>query len=419
MDANGDGLEDIVASDVVEQHVEDNDYLFNYDFHTNLDPGAQSIPLGWSMLQWSIPWTASQGLDKPRPEFGMPIDYDRDGRSDLLLIENNRQYETFQILLTRGSGNGAMTFQPSDTGIPSGLAEAKSIHLADVTGDGVSDLIFCRYVRFPDIPSWEIHPWVDGGFQVAGIPIDPINGVGISPSSDSYPCKAPLFTADVNADGKANLLYAPPLPSLISPLYIMVGLKDALDTGWTWEMQLTNLPSGTNDRLLFTDVNGDGLADAVQSSHDDFQTHVNINTGSSFTRGTTFGNDTFALSPLPEDISRANSSISPAHRLQRRWPARPPDPHAMSPGSEDSPGSSFNRRASWPERGLRSDHAHPASSSRASRWFFRTVCSRVADFDGDGAHDYRSSTIVQPPPLDLPPQPVAMALQGSASRDLR
>src|SRR5262249_11543060 len=148
------------------------------------------------------------------------IDYDQDGRMDILLHDVYGSRDTWQVLLAQPDS----TFQVQDTGIarpfplrsspppPTLTSPGGSMHLADLDGDGVPDLIQCQDHHdkdtldpnaAPGAPVWTVHLWkpardaVAAGFDPTGAPIEPLGG---------FRCNVEFYTLDVNADGKVDLL---------------------------------------------------------------------------------------------------------------------------------------------------------------------------------------------------------------------
>jgi len=109
---------------------------------------------------WSVPSPIP-------PDRGTPLDYNHDGRTDVLLHDIFGQYTTWRVLLATEEG----TFTGIDTGIarvfphaatPPGLRSPDAgAHLADVDGDGMTDLIQCAWDGVDQ--SWSLHRWKPAG----------------------------------------------------------------------------------------------------------------------------------------------------------------------------------------------------------------------------------------------------------------
>ncbi|MGK3979630.1 hypothetical protein WMF38_48925 [Sorangium sp. So ce118] len=150
------------------------------------------------------------------------------------------------------------------------------MHLADLDGDGAADLIQCEdhdregQAPIPVSPAWAVHLWrpardaTPAGFDPAGESIELLTG---------YPCDTELHTLDVDADSKLDLI----VPTLLrfGDGTVLVGSSyDAIMRrgDGRWEVIDTKLPVvWSGGRVVFLDVNGDGLPDAVESGSDDHQ----------------------------------------------------------------------------------------------------------------------------------------------------
>ncbi|AKT42727.1 FG-GAP-like repeat-containing protein [Chondromyces crocatus] len=279
MDVSGDGLDDVVTSDMV------------------VEAGAEQ-----PITRWSVALNRSQeltpaffeaavtGQEQPhfidaeppyQPELGTPLDYDHDGRMDLFLHDVYGQALTWEVLLSDGDG----TFTRRDTGIPrpftmgmtpAGLRSADaSAHLVDVDGDGMVDLLQCHRSAHEQL--WYLHRWTAAaeGFAPHGDRVHALT---------PYPCHAELHAVDVDADGRVDLLMQ---ELVLVGSQVRAGSQyvafsyELFDGSWTHTLTGLRLtPPG--DRVFFLDVNGDGLPDAVQSSRDDEQLYTSMNTGTSF-----------------------------------------------------------------------------------------------------------------------------------------
>jgi hypothetical protein len=308
LDVTGDGHDDLVIPDVVDP----NDLTYTRALIDVLAPGGNG-PLrtywnlarnpGYSLLGvHTPPFTAAkssgytdsadrQGLPtydhaKLLTELGAAIDYDQDGRMDILIQAGTGAVaDAWRVLLSQPDHS----FKILNTGVrraprlgvkdPNGAA-----NLADVNGDGVPDLIQCwaqydKFYEYPGVPEWTVHMWVpDGpngpGFQPQG---------EIIPQLESYPCATPVYAVDINGDGKVELVV--PGATHQGSTLNWRSTYDALvwDDRWSsasthWALTDTKLPVANSP--LFLDVNGDGLPDALETISDNFT--VCLNTGNGF-----------------------------------------------------------------------------------------------------------------------------------------
>ena len=190
------------------------------------------------------------------------------------------------------------TFKLLDTGIPRPFplgvsppppaltSRGGSMHLADVNGDHVPDLIQCEdhgatVDGDPGKAVWTLHLWKPAqgaapfGFDAAGETMDALAAVR---------CDHPLYTVDLDNDGKVELVIESVQvgadgSEVVSASYdALTRLEDG-----SWEQWSTGLPAvWPGGRVVFLDVNGDGLPDAVESGFENGALYTYMNTGRSF-----------------------------------------------------------------------------------------------------------------------------------------
>jgi len=222
-----------------------------------------------------------------QPELGTAIDFNQDGRMDLLLHDVYGRKNNHIVLRSKADG----TFEEVDTQVerpfPLGPAPKQlrsaggSVHIADLNGDGVGDLIQCEDhgdspEGNPSQPAWTLHLWTSGGFVTNTEPIDALAGVS---------CAIELRTVDVNRNAKVDLV----LPRMINiggNSEIQGKTYSSLErqTDGTWSAWDTKLPiTAGSGRIIWADVNGDGLPDAIASGASDGRLRTWMNTGNGFT----------------------------------------------------------------------------------------------------------------------------------------
>jgi RHS repeat-associated protein len=281
-DFTGDGRMDWLSPDTLPISTATNP-ITEWRITTNTANGFASEKQAF-LQEWPI--GESEGPSDPtqiQPELGALLDYNADGRSDILLHDVTGTRNNFIVLLAQADG----TFQALDTGIqrpfplgpaPKGLrSELGAVHLADVTGDSVVDLIQCSNQDTGVLASWKLHIWEPGGFQAQGVSISTLDGI---------PCSVEMQTVDTNNDSVTDLVF---------PGYLRQGNVVTEPSGHysvtprrtngEWEIFDLGLrtPLG-NGRTLFVDVNGDALPDAVQNGSPDGRLYTYLNTGRGFVK---------------------------------------------------------------------------------------------------------------------------------------
>ncbi|MFT3765275.1 MAG: FG-GAP-like repeat-containing protein [Minicystis sp.] len=287
LDATGDGLDDIVVPDLVDGNDPASTGLVGADgvvsTYWNLaasrGAGAQAVfgPAAPARRSDSLVEDLPADTTRIQPELGTALDYDQDGRADIFLHDVHANDETWFVLLARPD----RTFERHDTGIarpllphvqasnaqgatysqiPDLRGKNGSVHIADVDGDGMPDFVQCENASPTAMGAadyrWALHRWTPDvpGWAPAGEEIDRLHG---------YPCDTELYTVDVDADGRIDLVV--PGAHRVGNQLSFHATHAALswDGDGAWESVETGLPSST--LLLFADVNGDGLPDAIVS----------------------------------------------------------------------------------------------------------------------------------------------------------
>ncbi|HLM72277.1 MAG TPA: VCBS repeat-containing protein, partial [Polyangiaceae bacterium] len=163
-----------------------------------------------------------------------------------------------------------------------------AMHLLDADGDRMPDLVQCQdHSATADVnpteSEWHIHLWrpaqgeQPAGFDPEGERIDALGGIR---------CDAPFLTADINADSKIDVLVQPVLTGG-DGTQVPIARYDAISRrkDGSWEVMRTNLPVvQPGGRVVFADVNSDGLPDAVESGFQDHALRTYMNTGRGFAK---------------------------------------------------------------------------------------------------------------------------------------
>ncbi|NUQ79926.1 MAG: VCBS repeat-containing protein [Polyangiaceae bacterium] len=300
MDISGDGLVDLVVPDTNPALSTPQNPITEWRVAKNLGEDASppffANPKLAFLQQWPMVADPVEPADPSlvQPELGTVFDYDQNGRADVLLHDVAGGLVNETVLLAKPDGS----FEFHDTGIrkpfplgavpkpPELTSPGASVHLADLNGDGVADRIACKDhgADAADIPGeqgWKAHLWKpkdddkSAGFDPKGEKIAPLTGT---------PCDMHLYTVDLNGDRKIEL---------VVPRVITFGGTSQVETltykslsrlsDGSFEVFDTSLPiRRKGGRVVFADVSGDGLPDAIQSGFSDYRLRTYINTGAGF-----------------------------------------------------------------------------------------------------------------------------------------
>ncbi|WP_437811151.1 RHS repeat-associated core domain-containing protein [Sorangium sp. So ce1078] len=316
-DIDGDGLDDLVIPDMIAALSTPSNPITAWWVARNLGPRASPPDLAPPELAFveerPLPGDPGGPADPAllQPELGTVLDYNDDGRMDVVLHDVYDAKTTWQVLVSQPD----WTFALHDTGIrrpfPLGVTPAPpslstpgaSMHLADLDGDGAPDLIQCEdHAREGQVPLplsavWSVHLWrpargaTPAGFDPTGESIVPLT---------AYPCDTEIHTVDLDADSKIDLV----VPSLLlfgDGTGVAGSSYEAIMRRGEgrWEVIDTELPVvWPGGRVVFLDVNGDGLADAVESGFSDHQLYTFLNTGPTFVSSPFRSVDAFSLGDL-------------------------------------------------------------------------------------------------------------------------
>ena len=235
-DVNGDGKMDIV-------------------YRNQSDTG---IDVRLSTLGASAP--ATTWCSNPRPnswsKFWL-VDVNGDGRSDLVYM--NSTDTTLDVRLSTGSGFASATPWSSNPG-PNAWSK---FWMVDVSGDGRPDLVYMNYTD----TAMQVKLNTGSGFAQAA-----------TWSSNPLPFSwSEFWRADVNGDGKSDLLYRNRSDTGID---VMLSTGSAFTPATNW---CPNPMPNSWSKFWPVDVSGDGRPDLVYMNYNDTTLDVKLNTGSSFT----------------------------------------------------------------------------------------------------------------------------------------
>ncbi len=308
-DVTGDGLGDLVTTQVNRDDMSLVDWRVAPNFGGKLD----NLTTWYTTGTPSLPPPANNigGLTEAETTFDVvPHDYDQDGVGDLLFSDPAGGEITWLRSLSpdgafKGAGTGIFVPKP----IPSNhLVTASTAMYADVDGDGVADLIQCN--ELPVAPGalphgdWLVRRWSPTGNAGSAGFGAPENIAWLN-QRGCY-LKRYIHLVDLDGDGKTEIVFPPvgytreeaqPLPTpqcLGACVYSSLQWYQPAGGGAPdWSLADTGLPApdwsiaGGSSRVLFLDVNGDGLPDAVSGGNSIFpgQLVTSINTGKGFQFG--------------------------------------------------------------------------------------------------------------------------------------
>lgn len=202
---------------------------------------------GWSPLRL-LSATANVDFRDPNLRF---VDLDGDGLSDVLITEDN-VITWYQWQVEQGFAAADRVPKPFDEeqGPAVVLADAtQSIHLADMTGDGLTDLVRVR--------NGEICYWPNLGYGRFGAKVS-MDNAPLFDSPDLFNQHHIVF-ADIDGSGTADIAYMGNKPTI---------WFNQSGNSWTIGHQLTQFPTENNSgaQASMFDLLGTGTACAVWTS---------------------------------------------------------------------------------------------------------------------------------------------------------
>ena len=275
MDVTGDGRDDLVVMDLPAWSANAGETP-RTEVKVSVNTGAAFEPfvVGAERVHHAEDLAA---MKIPEPEAATPIDYDDDGRADLLLHDVYGRGPMWKVLMHEPNHTFSLLQTDIDRPFPSiqhigaGVnTQDAAGHLADVNGDGKVDLLQCQW--YGALPEWFLHRWTPQGFETAGQPL---------PALEMQPCDSELHTIDIDGDGTTELLMREAKISSGSPLYLARYVVAKFDSAGVVTLSDPELDTPPSERaMLLLDVNGDRLPDAVQWGWGDgFRTFLNSGAG--------------------------------------------------------------------------------------------------------------------------------------------
>lgn len=198
---------------------------------------------------------------------GFPLDYNGDGRTDLLTVRNS----TWQVLQA-DADFPSPSFTLRDTNIAA--SEVTEPIVLDIDGDGLDDI-----AALCETEEETVCYWINNGDQVVGnsafplketYPLPEMTGGCVNNTTyQVYSVPGPQRQADFDGDGREDLL----IYSYVQCVGYHSFWRAFLSTGNGFE-QMVQPITGINANLVVTDVNGDGLSDLIGPASDSPTTSV-------------------------------------------------------------------------------------------------------------------------------------------------
>jgi RHS repeat-associated protein len=218
----------------------------------------------------------------------IPIDYNADGRDDLLV-----QYSGGTWWAMLGSSSGFAT--PVNTGAPVSTAAASDARAMDVNGDGLDDLVWADIVTFGisnewnggDKISYRLREW-GGTFSSTAVTLvgpTPVNSAISWPPFQLDRRNSRRRTQDFNGDGRADILYRHRSRTWNGTTWVTSTGATVHCVG-AWNINAEGVDSVSTASVLFSgDFNADGKSDLLFATTSPLIYTVRLSTGTTLTAG--------------------------------------------------------------------------------------------------------------------------------------
>ncbi|MNK12748.1 hypothetical protein D3C87_308230 [compost metagenome] len=279
-DVNGDGKSDLVCP---------------YDHGNGMTTTFVQVNSGTEFSRWTA-WSSKTpagdffiGACKPLTV----ADVNGDGKSDLICpYDHGSGVTTTFVQINNGASFSGWTAWSSTT--PTGnfsIGVCKPLTVADVNGDGKLDLV-CAYDHGSGVTTTFVQLNSGTGFSgwTAWSSTTPTGNFSIGL------CK-PLTVADVNGDGKSDLVCAYDHGNGVTTTFVQLnsGINFSVWTAWSSTTPTGDFSIGLCKPLTVADVNGDGRVDLVCAydyGNGKTTTFVQTNSGTSFSEWTAWSSQT-------------------------------------------------------------------------------------------------------------------------------
>jgi hypothetical protein len=193
--------------------------------------------------------------------FMATADMNGDGTVDIVLAGSNQSADMtgFEFAVLRNSGGTNPAFSETDFQVtPDNGHSLDGLAVADFNGDGTPD------IATSDVQGGQILISINNGDGTFKAPVGYSVGAG------------PLTAADVNGDGKADLIFILPTGGAESSVAVLLNKGDG-----TFGMTPASYDVAGNSasQVLAADVNGDGKPDLVTIDYDNSQGSLLMNNG--------------------------------------------------------------------------------------------------------------------------------------------
>ena len=215
--------------------------------------GAGHIFVGLSTGTQFTFWSSDVAmLDPDVPDLINFADINGDGRSDLVAIPPPNRWNSGRVYVGLSSGSQFGPWVSSVAMLDTNVSDI--INFADVDGDGRSDLI-----AIPPANRW------NSGRVYVGLSLGSEFGFWSWPGIPMLDANVDdsVYFADVNGDGRCDLINIPPTGQTNSGV-VYIGLST--DTGffpWSWYGSMLDSDASIAGTVFFADINGDGRSDLI------------------------------------------------------------------------------------------------------------------------------------------------------------
>ena len=239
LDVNGDGRSDLV-------------------YPSSITPGAGTWVVAFADTSGRYTSPIDSGVSNLNWRSATPIDYNADGREDLLMPGANGNWS---VLLGTVTGLGS----PIDTGAPTGAVAGVNARAIDVDGDGLEDLVWADLHGYAGGDAIRYRLRVLGGTfsqdamtLVGPLPPDEMLSQIFASAGQVNPVRVP----DFNGDGRGDIVYQHSVRSIVDGPGTS-NYRRAYSVYCPGGMKLGTRIDSSGVATAFGDFNADGLTDLL------------------------------------------------------------------------------------------------------------------------------------------------------------